>query len=115
MAEAKTGMGRNRRSDGLGRSAGPAAVLASVCLPATLAGCGPARQSLPVTPVAASCAKEPTCRIRPVDARTLADRRGFASLDFEGHYVFAVSPDSRRLAAITWPVSYTHLTLPTKA
>jgi hypothetical protein len=74
-----------------------------VWLLATLAGCGPARQSLPVAPVAASCSSEPTCRIRPVDARTLADRREFSPLDFEGHYVFAVSPDRRRLAAITWP------------
>ena len=78
-------------------------MLASVCLLATLAGCGQARQSLPVAAVAASCSGEPTCRIRPVDARTLADRREFSPLDFEGHYVFAVSPDRRRLAAITWP------------
>lgn len=87
----------------LRQPAGPAAALAGVSLLTVISGCGPAGQSVPVAPVAASCSGEPTCRIRPVDARTLAVLGQFAPLDFEGHYVFAVSPDRRRLAVITWP------------
>ncbi len=42
-------------------------------------------------------------RMRPVDPVTLADIPGIAPLDFAHHYVQAVSPDGRTMAAIIWP------------
>lgn len=42
-------------------------------------------------------------RARPVGPATLADQPGFAPLDFGHHYVRAVSPDGRTMAAILWP------------
>ncbi len=41
--------------------------------------------------------------IRPVDAVSLADLPGYAPVNFGHHYVYAVSPDGRTLAAVTWP------------
>ena len=40
---------------------------------------------------------------RPVDPMTLLDLPGFAPIDFGRHYTYAISPDHRKLAVITWP------------
>ena len=40
---------------------------------------------------------------RPVDPATLADLPGYAPIDFGHHYAYAVSPDRKILAVITWP------------
>ncbi len=40
---------------------------------------------------------------RPVDPITLTDLPDYALIDFGHHYTYAVSPDRRILAVITWP------------
>ena len=39
---------------------------------------------------------------RPVDPATLADLPGYAAIDFGHHYTYAVSPNRKILAVITW-------------
>lgn len=40
---------------------------------------------------------------RPVDPATLADLPGYATIYFGHHYTYAVSPDRKMFAVITWP------------
>ncbi|HLO16673.1 MAG TPA: hypothetical protein VK206_17700, partial [Anaerolineales bacterium] len=40
---------------------------------------------------------------RPVDPTTLTDLPGYTEIDFGHHYTYAVSPDRKLLAIITWP------------
>src|SRR5258705_154290 len=40
---------------------------------------------------------------RPVDPATIVDLPGYAPIDFGHHYTYAVSPDRKVLAVITWP------------
>jgi hypothetical protein len=42
-------------------------------------------------------------KARPVDSITLTDLPDYALIDFGHHYTYAVSPDRRILAVITWP------------
>lgn len=43
---------------------------------------------------------------RPVEPATLADLPGYAPINFGHHYTYAVIPDRKTLAVITWPGDY---------
>jgi hypothetical protein len=42
----------------------------------------------------------------PVDPFTLEDLPDYPSIDFGHHYTYAISPDGRTMALITWPKTF---------
>jgi hypothetical protein len=45
----------------------------------------------------------PSLQARPVDPTTLANLPDYAAIDFGHHYTYAISPNRKILAVITWP------------
>jgi hypothetical protein len=51
----------------------------------------------------------PSLEARPVDPTTLADLSDYAPIDFGHNYTYAISPDRKTLAVITWLKGVLHL------